>query len=157
MLIEDHRLVDGYFQKVEANEDGNNRDVFNKIKIELDTHAHIEEAIFYPHLLENGDKELQKIVREGLEEHGQAKQLLVEIDELRSDSETFKAKLKVLIENIRHHVSEEEGEMFPMVEDQIDSAAKKRLAERMQKEKEAFKKRALARARPSARRAAARG
>ena len=68
LLKTDHRSVDELFSKVKANEDGNNKDVFTRIKEELDLHTHIEEQIFYPHLLENGDEELQKIVREGIEE-----------------------------------------------------------------------------------------
>ncbi|MEP6705095.1 MAG: hemerythrin domain-containing protein, partial [Acidobacteriota bacterium] len=66
VLKADHRKVEALFARVKANEDGNNSATFKKIKDELDVHAHIEEAIFYPHLLEKGDKELKKIVREGL-------------------------------------------------------------------------------------------
>ena len=55
LLTEDHRRVDKLFQQVKANEDGDNSDVFKQITAELDVHAHIEEAIFYPYLIENGD------------------------------------------------------------------------------------------------------
>ena len=92
-------------------------------------------TIFYPHLLDNGDKELQKIVREGLEEHGQVKELLMEIADLNGDSPTFKAKLKVLMENVEHHVEEEEDEMFPMVENQIPADMLQRLGSLMYGEK----------------------
>ena len=98
-------------------------------------HAHVEEQVFYPHLLAEGDKELQKIVREGIEEHGVVKDLLMEIDGMSGDSETFKAKLKVLMENVEHHVEEEEGEMFDMVEDQIPEDTLERLGSLMQAEK----------------------
>ena len=134
LLKEDHRKVEALFEKVKANEDGNNTATFKKIKEELDVHAHIEETIFYPHLLDKGDKELTKIVREGVEEHGQVKDLLTELDSM-SDSPTFKAKLKVLMENVEHHVEEEEDEMFPMVEDQIPEDTLLRLGSLMQGEK----------------------
>ena len=124
---------------MKENEDGNNEATFRKIKEELDVHAHIEEMIFYPHLLEKGDKELKKIVREGVEEHGQVKELLVEIAELSGTSPTFKAKLTVLMENVEHHVQEEEDEMFPMVEDQIPEDTLQRLGSLMQGEKTKFK------------------
>jgi len=52
-------------------------------------------------------------VLEGYEEHAVVKQLLSELDELSKDDETWGAKLKVLQENVEHHVEEEEGEMFP--------------------------------------------
>lgn len=134
-MKEDHRKVDALFAKVKANEDGNNAATFKTINRELDLHAHVEEMIFYPHLLEHGDKELKKIVREGVEEHAQVKTLLAELAGLPGTSPTFKAKLKVLIENVEHHVQEEEGEMFEMVEDQIPEEMLQRLGALMQGEK----------------------
>ncbi len=135
ILKTDHRKVEDLFAKVKENEDGNNAATFKKIKAELDVHAHVEEMIFYPHLMEKGDKELKKIVREGEEEHTQVKVLLVEIAELPGDSPVFKAKLKVLMENVEHHVKEEEKEMFPMVEDQIPEETRVRLGSLMEAEK----------------------
>jgi len=138
LLKEDHDRVESLFEKVKANEDGNNKDTFNTIKQELELHTHVEEQIFYPHLLENGDKELQDMVREGLEEHAQVKTLLPEIAELSGDDDQFKAKLKVLIENVEHHVEEEESEMFPMVKDQIDEVMRVRLGSLIQAEKQRY-------------------
>jgi len=135
LLKDDHDRVDALFAKVKANEDGNNSDVFQKIKQELDIHTHIEEQVFYPHCLEYGDDELQKIVREGLEEHAQVKTLLPEIAALSGDSEDFKAKLKVLMENVQHHVEEEESEIFPLVEDQFDEDMLIRLGSLLDAEK----------------------
>ncbi len=141
ILTADHRVVDGYFQKIKENEDRNHQQSYKKIQFELDAHAHIEETIFYPYLLEHGDKELQKIVREGIEEHRQVKLFLAELDELSGDNERFKAKLKVLMEDVEHHVDEEEDEMFPMVEDQVPREVLEKLAIQMEKEKVRFQKR----------------
>jgi len=135
LLKTDHRKVETLFEKVKANEEGNNAATFKKIKEELDVHAHIEENIFYPHLLEKGNKELKKIVREGVEEHGQVKELLSELAQLSGTSPTFKAKLTVLMENVEHHVEEEENEMFQMAEDQIPEETLQRLGSLMQGEK----------------------
>lgn len=135
LLKTDHRKVEDLFAKVKENEDGNNASTFKKIKEELDVHAHIEETIFYPHLLDKGDKELKKIVREGLEEHTQVKVLLAELADLSGDSATFKAKITVLMENVEHHVEEEEDEMFSMVQDQIPADTLQRLGSLMQGEK----------------------
>jgi iron-sulfur cluster repair protein YtfE (RIC family) len=135
LLKADHDRVDALFQKVKANEDGNNEDTFQKIKQELEIHTHVEEQIFYPNLLENGDEELQKIVREGLEEHGQVKTLLVEMGSMSGDDEEFKAKLQVLMENVEHHVQEEEGEMFPLVREQLDEQMLVRLGSLITAEK----------------------
>ena len=140
LLKADHRLVEGLFEKVKENENGDNSDVFKTIKQELDTHAHIEETIFYPYLMEEADKELERIVREGVEEHRQVKAFLAELDGMSGDTEPFKAKIKVLMEDVKHHVKEEEDEMFPLVEDQVETNVLERLGEQMEREKGNFKK-----------------
>lgn len=144
LLKEDHDKVEELFEQVKANEDGDNTAAFEKIKQELDAHAHIEEAIFYPRLIEEGDEELKKIVLEGIEEHKQAKTLLKEISNLADESEKFDPKLKVLMENVEHHVEEEEGEMFPLVESQLDTEILDELGTEMEQEKKKFQKSARA-------------
>jgi iron-sulfur cluster repair protein YtfE (RIC family) len=140
LLKEDHDRVDQLFQKVKADEDGDHKDTFEQIKAELDVHAHIEEAIFYPKLVEEGDEELKDIVLEGIEEHRQAKMFLRELANLTDDSEKFKPKLQVLMEDIEHHVQEEEGEMFEMVQKQFDEETLEELGAQMEEEKSSFQK-----------------
>ena len=140
LLKEDHDRVDKLFQKVKANEDADHRDTFEQIKAELEVHTHIEETIFYPKVKEDGDEELKKIVLEGVEEHHQAKMFLRELSNLVEDSEKFQPKLKVLMEDIAHHVMEEEGEMFPMVKEQFDELTLQELGKEMEKEKKTFGK-----------------
>jgi len=139
LLKEDHDRVEALFEKVKANEDGDNTDTFKSIKEELDTHAHIEEAIFYPRLMEEGDEELKKIVMEGIEEHRQVKMFLRELDNLVADSEKFQPKIKVLMEDVEHHVEEEEGEMFDLVQSQLDESVLDELGAEMDEEKENFR------------------
>jgi iron-sulfur cluster repair protein YtfE (RIC family) len=140
LLKNDHDKVDKLFQKVKANEGGDNTDLFEQIKAELEVHTHIEEKIFYPRLIEEGDEELKKITQEGIEEHRQAKMFLREISALTEDSEKFEPKMKVLMEDIEHHVQEEEGEMFIMVEKQFDAAILEELGAELEKEKRSFAK-----------------
>jgi hemerythrin superfamily protein len=135
LLKADHDKVKGLFSRVRSNEDGNNKNIFDTIKQELDLHTHVEEQIFYPNILENGDEELKKLVREGLEEHAQVKTLLSEMAPMSGDDAEFKAKLQVLMENVEHHVEEEEGDMFPLVEDQIDEPMLVRLGSLITAEK----------------------
>ena len=139
LLKEDHDKVDKLFQKVKATPDGDHKELFEQIKSELDVHTHIEETIFYPRLLKEGDEELQSIVKEGIEEHRQAKMFMRELSALSEDSEKFEPKLKVLMEDIEHHVQEEEGEMFKMIEEQFDAT----VLEELGKELEAEKKKAM--------------
>jgi iron-sulfur cluster repair protein YtfE (RIC family) len=140
LLKEDHDRVDKLFQQVKADEDADHTDTFEQIKTELEIHTHIEETIFYPRLVEDGDEELKDITLEGIEEHRQAKMFLRELANLTDDSEKFKPKLKVLMEDIEHHVQEEEGEMFTMIREQFDEATLQELGKEMEKEKATFKK-----------------
>ena len=140
LLKADHKVVAELFKKVEATKDSEHPAIFVQIKAELDVHAHIEEKIFYPKLKAEGNKELVDIVLEGIEEHGQIKKFLKELDAISNESEKFEPKLKVLIEDTEHHVKEEEGEMFPLVEAQFDAAVIDDLGAQMEKEKSAFKK-----------------
>ena len=140
LLKEDHKTVDLYFQDVKATDEAEHPPIFEKIKAALDVHAHIEETIFYPRLLEEGDKELTDIVKEGIEEHRQVKMFLRELAALSDDSEKFEPKLKVLMEDVEHHVMEEEGEMFTMVEEQFDADVLEELGAEMEAEKKTFAK-----------------
>jgi len=140
LLKDDHDKVDKLFQTVKANEDADHKDTFEQIKAELDVHTHIEETIFYPVLIAEGDEELKKITREGIEEHRQAKMFLRELSSLADESEKFQPKLKVLMEDIAHHVQEEEGQMFPMIKEQFDEYTLQTLGTEMEKEKKSFGK-----------------
>src|SRR3954452_5887226 len=92
LLKNDHRKVEALFEEFRENEDGTNGALFNKIRNELVVHTHIEEKIFYPDLLKRGKKDLKKIVREGLEEHGQVKQLLAEMEKMTPRNKAFNPK-----------------------------------------------------------------
>ncbi|HXH69622.1 MAG TPA: hemerythrin domain-containing protein [Pyrinomonadaceae bacterium] len=139
LLKDDHNKVDRLFQKVKATEEGEeHKELFKKIKAELDAHAHIEEKIFYPRLRE--EEELVDITLEGIEEHHQAKMFLRELAGLSEDSEKFEPKLKVLMEDITHHVQEEQGIMFPKVEKVIGKEELEELGKLMEEEKKNFQK-----------------
>jgi iron-sulfur cluster repair protein YtfE (RIC family) len=140
LLKEDHDTVDALFQKVKATEeDSEKQELFQQIKQELEVHTHIEETIFYPYLMENGDEELQDITKEGIEEHHQVKMFLREIENLTDDSEKLDPKLQVMMEDVEHHVQEEEGEMFKMCEKQFDAQVLEELGAQMEEEKGNFK------------------
>ncbi len=112
LLKQDHQKVKELFEQAEDTEGEDQQEVFEEIKTELETHARIEETVFYPAVQEH--EELKDMVLESLEEHKQIKTLLREMDSLASDSEKFEPKLKVLMENVEHHAEEEEeGKMFP--------------------------------------------
>lgn len=134
LLKKDHRLVEELFKKIEKSADSKKEDLFSELKNELDTHTRIEETIFYPALKKQ--EETKETVLEALEEHKGAKTLLQEISESSVEDETWDAKIKVLKEQIEHHVEEEEGEMFKKAraafsQDELDD-----LGDQLQAEKE---------------------
>src|SRR4030095_3801128 len=98
LLKQDHKKVKALFEKVEgAKEAKEKKELFKQIKTELETHARIEEGIFYPAMEKL--EELKDMVLESYEEHKQIKTLLREIDDLSAGSEKLEPKLKVLQEN----------------------------------------------------------
>jgi len=138
LLKTDHNTVSRLFQKVKATEESEHKELFEQIREELEIHTHIEETIFYPKVKE--EKELEDLVLEGIEEHHQAKIFLRELSALTEESEKFEPKLKVLMEDITHHVQEEEGEMFPKIEELFDESTLEELGAEMEEEKQSFKK-----------------
>jgi iron-sulfur cluster repair protein YtfE (RIC family) len=87
--------------------------VFNEIKAALEVHATIEEEIFYPAVKKARSENVKNEVREGYEEHKQIKNLLGQISSITTADESYDMKIKVLMEDVEHHVNDEEGEMFP--------------------------------------------
>ncbi len=140
LLKADHKVVADLFAKVEATDESEHPALFEKIKAELDVHTHIEETIYYPKLKADGTKEIVDITLEGIEEHHQVKMFLRELSSLADESEKFEPKLKVLIEDVEHHVKEEEEEMFPKVKSHFDADTLSELGSAMEAEKANFKK-----------------
>ena len=135
LLQEDHEKVKELFEEAEGTEDEKEkRKIFAEIYSELETHAHIEETVFYPAMEKH--EELKDMVLEAIEEHKQIKTLLREMDNLKSDSEKFEPKLKVLMENVEHHAEEEEeGKMFPKIREIVDQDALAALGEELESAK----------------------
>jgi hemerythrin superfamily protein len=142
LLKEDHHKVKELFQQAESTEDQKEkRRIFDEIQSELETHARIEEEVFYPAMQEH--EELKSIVLESLEEHKQVKTLLREMDNLKSDSEKFEPKFSVLKENVEHHAEEEEeGKMFPKVRELCDEQELDELGEELEAAKGTRKQKA---------------
>lgn len=115
LLRRDHQKVKRLFQQAQtASDSAQRKQIFDQIDTELEMHSHIEETVFYPAVEEH--EELKDMVEEALDEHEDVKALLEEIEDLDADETAeFDAKLKELMENVEHHVQEEEGEMFPKV------------------------------------------
>jgi hemerythrin superfamily protein len=145
LLKGDHQKVQELFEQVKATESQKqHKQLFKKIKTELDTHTHIEEKVFYPTLKKY--EEFKETVLESVEEHLQIKTLLRAIDNLSEGNDRFDAKLKVLIDDVEHHVEEEEGELFPKVERQLSSTQLEELGQELEAAKKDFGKKPRTRA-----------
>jgi hemerythrin-like domain-containing protein len=140
LLKEDHQKVDSLFQQLESTTERAEKtrtELFAKLKEELDIHTKIEESIFYPSIKQAA--ETREIVLEGFEEHHVVKMLLNELDSLPVDTEQWTAKLKVLQENVEHHVEEEEEEMFQKARQVLSEEEINDLGARMEQMKKDLK------------------
>lgn len=113
LLEEQHREVEDLFEELEAaDESDEKQELFAELADNLAIHATIEERHFYPLVRE---KRTEEILLEALEEHLAVKRVLADLMALKPDDPTFDAKVKVLKEQVEHHVEEEETDLFPKV------------------------------------------
>lgn len=116
MLKADHQQVLALFADYEALSDRSKvskKRLAERICTELRVHAELEEQLFYPAVRPQVDDD--DLMDEALVEHAAAKDLIAQIEELDPDDELYDARVKVLSEQIEHHVKEEEGPMFAQV------------------------------------------
>ncbi len=121
LLMSDHRKVEDLFEQFEQEKGGDEatrREIAQRICTELTIHAQVEEELFYPWLRENLDDDDIEMVEEAQVEHNTAKDLIAQLEGAADIDEQYNAKVKVLGEYIKHHVQEEENEIFPAVRDE---------------------------------------
>ena len=111
LLMEQHREVEklfSAFDKASGAED--KEELFETIADKLAIHARIEEQYFYPAVTA---KKTEDMVLEAFVEHTSIKRLLADLLETDADDPKFEAQMKVLKEQVEHHVEEEEDQLFP--------------------------------------------
>jgi hemerythrin-like domain-containing protein len=115
LLKEDHRNVRKLFRQFHSAEEPEQRGrLVDKIIEELTVHTYIENEVMYPQVRKLVP-DLEQDILESFEEHHVADVLCVELTALAPTDEHYEAKATVLIENVDHHIDEEEGEWFPKV------------------------------------------
>lgn len=122
LLHKDHQTVDELFKKFEATGPRaykSRRSLVDKMIEELSVHAAIEEQYFYP-AARKAAGSAEQTVLEGLEEHNIVKWTLAALEDLDPKDERFIPRVTVLIENVRHHVEEEEDDLFPKLRKALD-------------------------------------
>jgi hemerythrin superfamily protein len=133
LILQDHREVDSLFSRYESlTGDGDQkRDIVREIIRELSVHAAIEEQFLYPTMrsnLPNG----AKLVEEALEEHKEAKEILNTLDNMTPEESGYDDRVRSLIQDVRHHVQEEEGGLLPKLRDAVSQERLDQLGEAME-------------------------
>lgn len=112
LLTADHKAVSDLFAEYEkATSAAKKKQLVTEICTELTVHAQVEEEIFYP-AVKKALKDTE-LVPEATVEHATLKALIAEVKDVQPNGEMFDAKIKVLSEYVKHHVEEEQEEMFP--------------------------------------------
>jgi hemerythrin superfamily protein len=139
LLKQDHKTVEGLFKRFEKlgpRAVKTKQDVVERIIRELSIHAAIEEMFFYPAIREAAEGgAASDMVLESLEEHHIVKWVLSELEGMSPEHDRFDAKVSVLMENVRHHVEEEEKELFPQLNKLLGKARLDDIGEAMNKAK----------------------
>jgi len=131
LLKEDHKkLKQMLAQTLDAHERDARAELIEQVRSELVVHERMEEEVFYPAL--KSHERAKDIVLEGFEEHHVADVLLDELLEVPEETDLWHAKVKVLQENLEHHIEEEEGEMFKIARKVLEPGELDRLGERME-------------------------
>lgn len=117
LLTADHRKVDALFRELEREDDTRRKvEIATTICNELTVHALAEEQLFYPEALPHLERDDKgTLIWEATIEHGTLEGLIDAVTGVRGDDPAFDAHMKVLKEYVKHHVREEENELFPAV------------------------------------------
>ena len=135
MLEADHRKVRALCQQYMATGDQDARRVIaEQIFVALEHHAQLEEMVFYPAFAAAADADGKALVTEARREHQEVKDLIAELRGGAADEE-FDARFRELMDNVEHHVQEEETEMFAEAEE-ILAVENEELLEEMQEMKQ---------------------
>ena len=112
LLRADHKAVSELFAEyANATTSAKKKKLVSKICTELSVHAQVEEELFYPAVKQALKDHV--LVPEATVEHATLKELIAQVEGVEPDGEMFDAKVKVLSEYVKHHVKEEQNEIFP--------------------------------------------
>jgi hemerythrin superfamily protein len=145
MLTEDHERVSEMFEEYESvKDDEDDEDKIQRVQeicLELTIHSTVEEEIFYPAAREALGEDGADLLDEAEVEHSSVKDLIVQLSESQPSEDLYDARVKVLSEYVKHHVHEEEDELFPKLRDSEDFDAEAigdQMAQRKQELREEF-------------------
>jgi hemerythrin-like domain-containing protein len=133
LLRQDHqdlKKMFSEFEKAGGNAYATKQKLAEQIIAMLTTHTYLENECMYPRIRELVP-EVEDDILESYEEHHVADVLCMELDAMSSDDERFTPKMMVLMENVRHHIEEEEDEWFPTVREKLGRKELQEIGQRM--------------------------
>ena len=121
MLKADHRRVRALLQRYDKTDDqAMKQRIVAELFVELELHTQLEETVFYPAFADETNRQGQELVEASLEAHEQIDVLVEELRGLEADQEAFAAKFQELRTKVEQHVQEEESQMFPQAEQELE-------------------------------------
>jgi hemerythrin superfamily protein len=135
-LAQDHREVEGLFERFEqaTGDTWEKGKIVEEIIKELSIHAAIEEEVFYPEV-KAAVPDGEGLVDHSLDEHQEVKELLAELDSMDPGDPGFHQKVEKVISDVKEHVEEEEGEMFPKLREAISADQLLEIGEKLERAK----------------------
>jgi len=119
ILKQEHEMVLSQLSELSSKGTSNREQKYNTLKENLIPHMIGEEQAVYPKLMDSGMKEM---ALESIEEHNAVKTLLSQLDSAStSEEDVWVAKITVIQENVKHHISEEEEKIFPEMQQKMSS------------------------------------
>lgn len=121
LLSKDHKKVREILEEIRGTTNGAEKDrerLFSELKQELEIHTSFEERVFYPEAKEKTG--MDDAIRDAMEEHDEAKQLLEALSEMEPTSEEWMETIQELTEALSHHIRDEEQKLFPAAREKID-------------------------------------
>lgn len=141
LLKRDHQAVTKLFQRFHGSQDRNRRSVAEKICKELEVHTQVEEELFYP-VIRGVDQELERLVEEAVQDHQRVSEQIqtvrAHMRQEGGDEGDLETLMTSIEQDVEHHVIEEEGEIFPRVEEKLDDRRRSEMGTRAEERKRAL-------------------
>jgi hemerythrin superfamily protein len=135
LLTSDHRTVEELFGRYEQTADAEERTrIVHEVVHELAVHGEIEELLFYPRIreaLSDGDSAAD----EAIHEHVEIKETLNALDRMTASEDGFDERMKELMAEVRHHVQEEESDIFPRFREALSTEDLQQLGTQLRRAK----------------------
>ncbi|MGC4097059.1 MAG: hemerythrin domain-containing protein [Nitrospira sp.] len=133
-LRRDHVKVQYLCETFQTSGGADKSHVAHKIMTELETHARVEEELFYPEISRRAEQEGKQLVREAMADHEDIGAQILTLKTLDPEADAFTDGIEQLIQHVQRHVEDEERELFPLAEDLLAEELE-RLGETMDERK----------------------